>query len=64
MLVLPFYIWYIIELLLRRITKSKHEAYVSLAFEKEAYQNQYDLNYLKRRKPFSWFKYLKIKSKI
>jgi len=56
--ILPFYIWYLTELFMRRIKHKKYEAYVSLGFEKEAFQNQYDLNYLKKRKPYSWLKYL------
>jgi hypothetical protein len=59
MLVIPFYLWYIIELLLRRINKSHYESYMSLAFEREAYNHQHDLSYLSKRKPYSWFKYLK-----
>ena len=59
MLVLPFYLWYIIELLLRRINKPYNESYMSLAFEREAYEHQHNLNYLSKRKPYSWVKYLK-----
>ena len=61
MLIVPFYIWYFIELIIRRINHNKFDAYVLLGFEKEAYQNQYNLNYLRKRKPYAWVKYLKIK---
>lgn len=61
MLIIPFYIWYLVELTIRRISIGKYNAYTSLSFEREAYQNQYDMGYLKRRKPYSWIKYLKIK---
>lgn len=37
---------------------SPHEAYRNIATEQEAYLNQYDLTYLKHRKPFAWVKYL------
>lgn len=57
MLVIPFYIFYIIELLIRKIKKRHFEAYLSLSFEREAYDNQYNLNYLKERKMYSWVKY-------
>ena len=58
MLIIPFYIWYIVELIIRRY-KCKRTAYTSLCFEREAFRNQYDMNYLKNRKPYSWVKHLK-----
>ena len=56
MLIIPFYIWYGVEYLIRKIYDKN--AYSSLSFEKEAYQNQYDLDYLNKRKSYSWIKYL------
>jgi len=32
-----------------------------VGFEREAYQNQADKNYLKNRKRFAWIKYLRDK---
>lgn len=58
MLVIFFYIWYIIEFLIRKFI-SKKDAYMNLAFEREAYNNDDDLNYLENRKHFSWIKYIK-----
>lgn len=52
-----FYIWYIIEWLIRL---PKGNAYRNISFEREAYTNQDDLNYLKNRKRFDFAKYLKI----
>jgi hypothetical protein len=50
LLVLPFYVWYVIEFLIRWIiTKDKNVAYRNISFEKEAYTNEKDLNYLKSR---------------
>ena len=49
LLVLPFYIWYLIAYF--------RKGYRNVSFEREAYGNEYDLDYLKRRKPFSFFKY-------
>ena len=49
LLIIPFYIWYLIEL----YTKG----YYNVKFEREAYDNDKDLEYLKTRKPYSWFKY-------
>ena len=33
-------------------------AYLNISFEKEAYQNDYNLEYLKYRKRFAFIKYL------
>lgn len=51
-----FYIWYFIEWLVRLITNPRH-AYKNINFEKEAYENQYNLDYLITRKKFSWIKW-------
>ena len=56
LLVLPFYVWYVIEFLIRWImTKDKNVAYRNISFEKEAYTNEKDLNYLQSR---SFWKFL------
>ena len=34
-------------------------AYKNISFEREAYQNQYNLDYLNNRKHYSWFSYIK-----
>ena len=52
-----FYLWYVIEWLIRLFMKGN--AYRNISFEREAYANQNDLNYLKRRKRFGFAKYLK-----
>lgn len=46
MLYIPFYIWYIIEYLIKLF---KGNAYRNLSFEREAYNNYYNLNYLNNR---------------
>ena len=52
MLILPFFIWYGIEFLVRIvICKDKNKAYRNISFEREAYENEKDLNYLQQR-PF------------
>jgi len=58
MLILPFYIWYLLEWLIR-IPLSGKAAYRSISFEREAYANQYDQLYLWTRGRFQWTKYLK-----
>ncbi|WP_456099266.1 hypothetical protein [Prevotella jejuni] len=59
MLILPFYIWYVIEWLIRLSMAGR--AYMNLSFEREAYQNMNNLNYLNQRRPFAWIKYLREK---
>ena len=50
LLVLPFYIWYGLEFLIRFIIyRNRKKAYYAISFEREAYQNEKDLNYLKYR---------------
>lgn len=59
LLVIPFYIWYGLEFFIRLLQyKNWHRAYVNISFEREAYTNEFDLEYLNRRKFWSFFKYL------
>jgi hypothetical protein len=58
MLIIFFYLWYGIEWLIRKIFV-KGDAYRNLSFEREAYQNDHNEDYLKTRKKYSWLKYLK-----
>ena len=54
-----FYLWYIIEYLIRLIIyRNTKLAYKNIPFEREAYQNQYNLDYLSNRKHYNWFNYL------
>ena len=55
LLYLPFFIWYVIEwlILLVRFRNGK-KAYYNIRFEKEAYNHQNDLDYLKKRKHFHY----------
>jgi hypothetical protein len=55
---LPFYLWYVLEWLIRLPFAGK-EAYFNISFEQEAYGNEGDLDYLKTRKHFAWLKYFK-----
>ena len=57
MLILPFYLWYLIEWLIRLVT-DKGNAYRSISFEQEAYRNESNVKYLESRKRFAWVKYL------
>lgn len=56
LLVIPFYIWYLTEWFIRLFFKGN--AYRNISFEKEAYTNQDNLEYLKTRKWYSFLKYI------
>ncbi len=59
-----FYLWYVIEWVIRLIQyRDSKEAYLNISFEREAYQNQKDLSYLKYRKKYEFRKYLSISKK-
>ena len=60
LLFIPFYIFYLIELCLRRLQyHTWHEAYRNISFEREAYTNGHNLSYLSNRKPYSFIRYFK-----
>lgn len=55
-----FYLWYVIEFLIRwTVTSNWDESYRNISFEREAYENDEDLDYLKNRKLFAFIKYIK-----
>lgn len=59
MLYILFYIIYLLEWFIRMlILKDSHDAYLNISFEREAYNNEHNPNYLKKRKPYSWFCYI------
>lgn len=59
MLFLPFYIFYLLEWLVRIIIhRNATQAYLNISFEKEAYTHGHDLKYLERRKHFAWVRAL------
>jgi hypothetical protein len=58
MLILPYYIWYGIEWVIRRWKYgSWHKAYRNIAFEQEAYHFQNEGWYLKCRRHYYWWKF-------
>lgn len=60
MFIIPFFIWYGLEFLIRLIIENdKHKAYRNISFEREAYTNDKNLNYLQDRKCWNFLKYLK-----
>lgn len=60
MLVLPFFVWYLIEFLFRLIQfKDKKRAYRNISFEREAYANEHNMDYAGQMSFWSFVKYLK-----
>ncbi|TRW25203.1 hypothetical protein FMM05_07810 [Flavobacterium zepuense] len=60
MLILPFYIWYISEYFIRLIRyHDRKRAYRNICFEREAYANESNLNYLGQRPFWGFLKYIK-----
>lgn len=59
---IPYYLWYIIEWIFRlfQYKFNSKQAYRNISFEREAYSNESNLDYLKSRKRYSFLKYLKI----
>lgn len=59
LLIVPFYVFYVFEFLIRLLQYKKWQlAYKNISFEREAYGNQNNLEYLKNRKIWSFLKYL------
>jgi hypothetical protein len=55
----PFFIWYFLEFFMRYIQyKNWLKAYQNISFEREAHENEYNLNYIKHRKKYAFIKYL------
>lgn len=59
MLVVFFYLWYLVEWMVRLLMKGN--AYYNISFEREAYRHEHDLEYLKKRKHFTWLRYMREK---
>ncbi|MBT8298202.1 MAG: hypothetical protein KJO52_07690 [Maribacter sp.] len=59
LLIVAFYVFYILEWMLRSLYYfDTYKAYQNLSFEREAYQNEKDLDYIKNRTAFGFIKYL------
>lgn len=52
-----FYVWYIIEWIVRLFMKGN--AYRNISFEREAYANQNNLSYLNTRERYAWLNFFK-----
>ena len=59
LLIVPFYFFYLINYLLNRIKYRSHNAaYRNIVFEREAYNNQSNPEYLARRKLWAFLKFM------
>jgi hypothetical protein len=54
--VVGFYLWYLVEWLIR--LSQEGNAYRKISLEREAYIHEGDLQYLQHRKPYAWWSYL------
>ena len=59
MLCLTFYLWYLVEYLIKLIRFMNHQkAYRGIGFEREAKKYERDSEYLSKRKPFHWIRFV------
>lgn len=59
MLLLPFFLWYVLEYLIRLIKyRDRNTAYRNISFEREAYTNEKDQRFLTQRSFWNFLKYL------
>ncbi|TMU55698.1 hypothetical protein [Flagellimonas algicola] len=59
LLIIPFYFLYITEWILRTVLYlDSYRAYQNISFEREAYANEDDMEYIFQRKPYSFLNYL------
>lgn len=59
LLVILFYVWYVVEWLFKWVIyKDRKRAYKELSFEREAYGNDNQANYLSKRRRWSFLKYI------
>lgn len=63
MLWLFFYLWYGVEyLFIRLFHKKQNCAYHDISLEEEAHNNDENPDYLKTRKHYAWWKYIRLRS--
>ena len=59
LLVVLFFVWYLLEFLVRLMqTRNRYQAYRRISFEREAYENEKDPDYLNARSFWRFLKYL------
>lgn len=58
--ILPFYLWYVVEYGIRRIQyRDRYKAYRNICFEREAFANDKNLNYLEGRRLWAFWRYIR-----
>lgn len=64
LLILPFYLFYLTEWIIKSIIYLDfYEGYQNISFEREAYNNEKDLSYLKSRPIFGFIKHIIVKKR-
>ncbi|RXF68049.1 hypothetical protein [Arcticibacter tournemirensis] len=59
MIVIFFYLFYLLNYLFNLLYYRNHrQAYLNIIFEKEAYTMEGEVEYLKKRRPFAWIKFI------
>ena len=59
LLIIPFFVLYFLEFLVRLIQyRNRHLAYRNISFEREAYANEKNFDYLKHRSLCNFLKYI------
>ncbi len=59
LLIFPFFVWYLLEFVLRFIQYKNFDlAYRNISFEREAYTNEKDFDYLKRKSFWRFLKFI------
>lgn len=62
LLIIPFYFLYFIEWIVRSVLcLDFYKGYQNISFEREAYYNEKNLNYLAQREAFGFMRYFKTK---
>ena len=65
LLIIPFYILYLLNYIWNRLKgQDHHQAYLNICFEKEAFINDGDEYYLKKRRFWGFLKYINNKSSL
>ena len=57
MLIIPFLLWYVVEFVVRTLL-GKGNAYRNICFEREAYQNENNMEYIEHRHRWAFLRYL------
>jgi len=63
LLILPFYVWYVAEYFIRLLMyRNRKQAYRNISFEREAYANESNADYLEHRIFWNFLKFINTKN--